>query len=130
VSRTGHALEMLETASGAQGIKIKTGDGKLSVHLDQKQTKITVHSDGTVTIEAPRGVTVDAGTGSLKLTGQDVEITAKAGVKMDGGAGEVKVSSNTFVSVQGATVSLNGSATTEVKGGAMCNIQAAIVKIN
>jgi uncharacterized protein involved in type VI secretion and phage assembly len=130
VSRTGHALEMLESASGAQGVKVKTGDGKLSIHLDQKQTKITVHSDGTVTIEAPRGVTVDAGTGSLKLTGQDIEITAKTGVKMDGGAGEVKVSSNTSVSVEGARVSVNGSATTEVKGGAMCNIQAAIVKIN
>jgi phage protein D/phage baseplate assembly protein gpV len=130
VSRTGHALEMLETASGAQGVKLKTGDGKLSVHLDQKQTKITVHSDGTITIEAPKGVTVDAGTGSLKLTGQDIEITAKTGVKMDGGAGEVKVSSNTSVSVQGAQVSVNGSATTEVKGGAMCNIQAAMVKIN
>jgi phage protein D/phage baseplate assembly protein gpV len=130
VSRTGHALEMLESASGAQGVKIKTGDGKLSIHLDQKQTKITVHSDGTVTIEAPRGVTVDAGTGSLKLTGQDVAITAKTGVKVDGGAGEVKVSSNTAVSVQGTTVSVNGSASTEVKGGATCSIQAAMVRIN
>ncbi|MGH3871858.1 MAG: VgrG-related protein [Pseudonocardiaceae bacterium] len=130
VSRTGHAVEMLESASGAQGVTIKTGDGKLILHLDQKQTKITMHSDGTVTIEAPQGVTVDAGTGSLKLTGQDVSIEAKAGVKMDGGAGEVKVSSSTKVSVEGAMVSVNGSATTEVKGGAMCNIQAAIVKIN
>jgi uncharacterized protein involved in type VI secretion and phage assembly len=130
VSRTGHALEMLESASGAQGIKIRTGDGKLFLDFDQKKTTITVHSDGTVTIEAKQGVTVDAGTGSLKLTGQDVSITAKAGVKMDGGAGEVKVSSSSKVSVEGAMVSVNGSATTEVKGGAMCNIQAAMVKIN
>jgi uncharacterized protein involved in type VI secretion and phage assembly len=130
VTRTGHALEMLESASGAQGIKIRTGDGKLFLDLDQKKTMVTVHSDGTVTIEAKQGVTVDAGTGSLKLTGQDVTITAKAGVKMDGGAGEVKVSSSSKVSVEGAMVSVNGSASTEVKGGAMCNIQAAIVKIN
>jgi phage protein D len=130
VSRTGHALEMLESASGMQGIKIRTGDGKLFLDLDQKKTMITVHSDGTVTIEAKQGVTVDAGTGSLKLIGQDVAITAKAGVKMDGGAGEVKVSSSSKVSVEGAMVSVNGSASTEVKGGAMCNIQAAMVKIN
>lgn len=130
VSRTGHALEMLETASGPHGIKIKTGDGKLFLHLDQKQTKITVNSDGSVIIKARNGVTVDAGTGSLQLTGQDVTIAAKTGVKVDGGAGEVKVSSSTSVSVEGAMVSVNGSATTEVKGGAMCNIQAAIVKIN
>ncbi len=130
VSRTGHALEMLEAASGAQGIKIRTGDGKLFLDLDQKQTKITVHSDGTVTVEAKKGVTVDAGTGSLRLVGQDVAIEAKTGVKVDGGAGEVKVNSSTAVSVQGATVSLNGSASTEVKGGATCSIQAAIVRIN
>ncbi|HKR48814.1 MAG TPA: VgrG-related protein [Pseudonocardiaceae bacterium] len=129
VSRTGHALEMLENASGAQGIKIRTGDGKLFLDLDQKKTKITVHSDGTVTVEAKQGVTVDAGTGSLRLTGQDVSIEGKTGVKVDGGGGEVKVSSSK-VSVQGAMVSVNGSASTEVKGGAMCTIQAAIVKIN
>lgn len=113
VSRTGHALEMFETASGAHGIKIRTGDGKLILDLDQKKTTITVHSDGTVTVEARNGVTVDAGTGSLRLTGQDVSITAKTGV-----------------SVQGKTVSVNGSASTEVKGGASCSIQAGIVRIN
>jgi hypothetical protein len=102
----------------------------LFLHLDQKQTKITVHSDGTVTVEAKKGVTVDAGTGSLRLVGQDVAIEAKTGVKVDGGGGEVKVSSSTAVNVQGATVSLNGSASTEVKGGATCSIQAAIVRIN
>ncbi|MGH3695401.1 MAG: VgrG-related protein [Pseudonocardiaceae bacterium] len=130
VSRTGHALEMLESTSGAQGIKIRTGNGKLFLDLDQKQTKITVHCDGTVTVEAKQGVTVDAGTGTLRLQGQDVTIAGKAGVKVDGGGGEVKVSSSTKVSVEGAMVSVNGSGTTEVKGGAMCNIQAAIVKIN
>ncbi|MGH3549654.1 MAG: VgrG-related protein [Pseudonocardiaceae bacterium] len=130
VSRTGHALEMLESDTGPKGVTIKTGDGKLFLHLDEKQTKITVNSDGSVIIKARNGVAVDAGTGSLQLTGQDVSIAAKAGVKVDGGAGEVKVSSNTKVSVEGAMVSVNGSASTEVKGGAMCNIQAAIVKIN
>ncbi|MGH3825817.1 MAG: VgrG-related protein, partial [Pseudonocardiaceae bacterium] len=130
VSRTGHALEMLESATGAKGVTIKTGDGKLFLQLDEKQTKITVNSDGSVIIKARNGVAVDAGTGSLQLTGQDVTIAAKTGVKVDGGGGEVKVSSNTKVSVEGTMVSVNGSATTEVKGGAMCTIQAAIVKIN
>ncbi|MGH3769515.1 MAG: VgrG-related protein [Pseudonocardiaceae bacterium] len=130
VSRTGHALEMLESASGAQGVTIKTGDGKLFLQLDQRQTKITVNSDGSIIIKARNGVAVDAGTGSLQLTGQSVTIAAKTGVTVDGGGGEVKVGSNTKVSVEGPMVSVNGSASTEVKGGAMCNIQAAIVKIN
>lgn len=130
VSRTGHALEMMESASGAQGVTIKTGDGKLFLQLDQKQTKITVNSDGSVVIKARNGVAVDAGTGSLQLTGQDVTIAAKTGVKVDGGGGEVQVSSKTAVSVQATKVSLNGTATTEVKAGAMCTVQAALVKIN
>jgi phage protein D/phage baseplate assembly protein gpV len=113
VSRTGHRLEMLEAAAGAQGIKISTGDGKLVLDLDQKKTSITVRSDGTVTIESRSGVTVDAGTGSLKLSGQDIALSAKNGVKIDG-----------------TTVSVNGSSSTEVKGGASCAIKASIVRIN
>ncbi len=130
VSRTGHKLEMVEAAAGAQGIRLHTGDGKVTLDLDQKDTRVVVHSDGTVTVEARNGVTVDAGTGSLKLQGKDVTISGKAGVKVEGGAGEVKVSSNTSVSVQGTNVSVNGSAATDIKGGAACNIQAALVKIN
>jgi hypothetical protein len=42
----------------------------------------------------------------------------------------VKVSSNTGVNIQGTTVKVNGTASTEVKGGATCSIQAAIVRIN
>jgi uncharacterized protein involved in type VI secretion and phage assembly len=113
VSRTGHALEMLETAAGAQGVKIRTGDGKLTLDLDQKKTTITVHSDGTVTVAARNGVTVDAGTGSLRLAGQDITIAAKTGVK-----------------IQGTTVSVHGSASTEVNGGATCTIKANLVRIN
>lgn len=130
VSRTGHRWEMLEAATGAQGIKISTGDGKLVLDLDQKQTSITVQSDGTVTIKARNGVTVDAGTGSLKLTGQNIDLSAKAGVKLDGGAGEVKVSSAAAVKINGTSVSVNGSASTEIKGGANCTISSALVRIN
>ncbi len=130
VSRTGHTVEMLETATGPKGIRIRTGDGHLKIDLDEQKTLITVHSDGTVTVEAKQGVTVDAGTGTLTLTGRDVSISAKSGVKLDGGAGNVDVSSNTAVNVKGTTVSVNGSASTEVKGGASCAISAALVRIN
>lgn len=129
-SRTGHRLEMVEAAGGASGVRIRTGDGKLTLDLDQQNTKITVHSDGTVTVEARSGVTVDAGTGTLKLTGQDVSISAKSGVKVDGGTGDVAVTSGTGVKLSGTTVSMNGSATAEVKGGASCTISAGLVRIN
>jgi phage protein D/phage baseplate assembly protein gpV len=98
VSRTGHSLEILETSSGEQGIKIRSGDGKLALGLDQKKTTITVHSDGTVTVEARNGVTVDAGAGSLRLAGKDVTITAKTGMTIQGG---------TNCTIQAAVVRIN-----------------------
>lgn len=113
VSRTGHRIDLVEEAGGATGVRIRTGDGGLTLDLDQQKTTVTVHSDGTVTVEAERGVTVDAGTGTLTLTGQDVKIAARTGVTVDG-----------------ATVSVNGKASTEVKGGASCSISAAVVRIN
>jgi phage protein D len=85
VSRTGHRLEMIETASGAQGIVLATGDGKLKLGLDQRQTEITLHSDGAVTIDARGDVTVKTATGSLHLEGQDVQIKGHTGVTVDGG---------------------------------------------
>ena len=130
VSRTGHRIEAVEEASGPTGIRIKTGDGTLTVELDQQKTEIVVRSDGTVTVTAQKGVTVDAGTGTLKLTGQDVAISAKSGVKVDGGAGAVAVSTNAGVDITGLTVSVNGTSGTEVKSAATVSVSAPMVRLN
>jgi phage protein D len=130
VSRTGHRVEIVEAAAGPHGIRVRTGDGALSVELDQQGTSITVHSDGTVTIDGARGVTVDAGRGSLRLTGQDITLSARTGVTVDGGGGDVQVTSGTGVSVKGSTVKVDGAATTEITGGASCTVRAALVRIN
>lgn len=93
VSRSGQRLELLDAANGPTGVRLRTGDQKLEVHLDQKDTSITVHSDGTVRIEASKqitvtgqGITLDAGQGALKLTGRSVSMTGTTGVTVDGGA--------------------------------------------
>jgi uncharacterized protein involved in type VI secretion and phage assembly len=85
VSRTGHRLEMVETAAAASGIVLRTGDGKQTVQLDQQGTQVIVHSDGTVTIDARGDVTVRASTGTLTLEGQAVQIKGRTGVTVDGG---------------------------------------------
>ncbi|MEV0292379.1 VgrG-related protein [Nocardia sp. NPDC050710] len=130
VSRTGHRVEFREQANGDTGVHIATGDDKLTVDLDQKQTTITVHSDGTVSVQARNGVTIDAGTGALKLTGNSISLGAKTGVTVDGGAGEVKVSSTGRVELQGTTVSVNGSASAELTAGATATVRAGLVRIN
>ncbi len=54
---------------------------------------ITVHSDGKVTITASeevtvsgQGITLDAGSGALTLTGESVAVSGKTRLSLDGGA--------------------------------------------
>jgi phage baseplate assembly protein gpV len=105
VSRTGHRLEMVESASGDQGILLRTGDKKLSLQLDQKGTKVTLHSDGTVSIEAQGDITVKTDSGTITLQGQKV-------------------------SLQGQQVQIQGQTGVTVDGGTQCSISALQVKIN
>ncbi|WP_328969948.1 VgrG-related protein [Streptomyces sp. NBC_00239] len=138
VTRSGNRLELLDARGGPQGVRLATGDGKLTLHLDRQATSITVHSDGAVeitakeqvTVKADRGISLDAGTGKLALTGQSVQVKAQAGVDVDGGAGAIGLKTNGAVDVKGTTVGVNGQASTEIKGGASCSISAALVRIN
>ncbi|MBN1174411.1 MAG: VgrG-related protein [Micromonosporaceae bacterium] len=72
VSRTGHRIEMVEDG----GILIRTGDGKLSVRLDQTK--------GTVEVKGSDGITVDAGSGTLTLKGAQVAMSASGDVTVRG----------------------------------------------
>ncbi|HEY5835591.1 VgrG-related protein [Streptomyces sp.] len=138
VSRSGNRMELLDRAGGPQGVRLATGDGKLTLHLDQQATQVVVHSDGSVeitakekvTVRAEQGIAVDAGSGKLELTGDSVKVTSRSGVELDGGAGALKLRTQGQVDVKGTTVGVNGSASTEIKGGATCSISAALVKIN
>jgi phage protein D len=130
VSRTGHRLEILEKSGGPDGIQLVTGDGKLKLELDKQGSKITVHSDGTVLVEAKNGVTVDAGSSDIAMTGKAITLTAKQGVTVDAGGGTLGLTSKTKVDMHGTQVSVQGDAQTEIKGGATCAISAALVRIN
>jgi uncharacterized protein involved in type VI secretion and phage assembly len=113
VSRTGHRLELVETSSGDNVVRLTTGDDKYCLELDKKGTKVTVKSDGTVLIEGNRGITIDAKTGPLELKGGTVSIK---------GTGAVKV--------EGATVSVNGQGAAEFKASGVVTVQGSLVKIN
>lgn len=138
VGRTGHSLELLESPQ-QNGIWLQTGDGKLSLAMDGSRSPvITVHSDGKVVVEAKDGVDIDAGSGGVKITGgQRIELSAKTGISLDAGTGDVQVKGvnvdlkgTAQATLSAAKVGVSGQASTEIKGGAMCSIQAALVKIN
>jgi phage protein D len=104
VSRAGDRLELLSAESGPSGVRLRTGDGKLTLHLDRQKTEITVHSDGTVNVSATQAVTVKGN-----------------GVTLDAGDGALTLSGNS-VSLSGANVS--------VEGRSQCAVKAPMVKIN
>lgn len=130
VSRRGHRLDLLDQDGRKEGISLATADDKLRLEFDATGTTITVHSDGKVTVEGTQGVVVDAATSDLQLKGGQIKLSATQGVTIDGGGGAVQVTAGTQLSLKGAMATLEGSAKTDVKGGALCSVSAALVKIN
>jgi phage protein D/phage baseplate assembly protein gpV len=109
VSRKGHKLEFAE----ADGITIASGDGKLVVKLDQKNSTIEITSTKGIKVKAGNGVAIDAGSGPLELKGQ-----------------QVSVKSATDLKVEGSTVSVAGQGETEITSSGALTVRGSIVKIN
>lgn len=130
VSRRGHRIDLLDEDGKAEGISLISGDDKLSLVIDATKTSITVHADGTVKIEGSQGVVVDSASSKLELKGGQIALTATNGVTVDGGGGTVSVKTGNQLQLKGARTTLEGSAQTEIKGGSLCTVQAALVKIN
>ncbi|HEY0238901.1 MAG TPA: VgrG-related protein [Friedmanniella sp.] len=130
VSRRGHRIDLLDADGQQEGVRLATKDDKLVINLDQVGTTITVHADGKVQIEGSQGVTIDASSAAMELKGGSIALKATNGVTVDGGGGAVSVKSGAALSLTGTTAKLEGSGTTEVKGGAMVSVSAALVKIN
>ncbi|MFT4216070.1 MAG: VgrG-related protein [Micropruina sp.] len=129
VSRKGHRLDLLD-ASGNEGIRAATTDDKLTLVMDHGGTTITVHADGKVKIEGTQGITIDSASADLDLKGNKITLAATSGVSVDGGGGAVDVKAGSTLSLTGVSAKLEGSGTTEVKGGSLCNIQAGLIKLN
>jgi len=130
VSRRGHRLDFLDQSGKTEGVTIRTGDDKLQLLMDATGTKLTVHSDGTVLVEAKQGVTVDAASSTVELKGGNIKLTGQNGVTIDGGGGAVKVTAGSELNLTGLSAKLEGSTQAEVKGGATCSISAGLVRIN
>jgi hypothetical protein len=96
------------------GVTLRTGDDKFYIDLNKTQTKITVSSDGDITIEAKKGkVLIDA---------KDIELKASATLNATAN-GAATIKSN-------AKLTLEGAAGVEVKSGAMVEVKGAMVKLN
>jgi phage protein D/phage baseplate assembly protein gpV len=125
VSRKGHKVEFVEN----EGITIASGDGKLVIKLDQKNSMIEVTSGKGVTVKAQNGVTVDAGSGPLELKGQKVTMTSATDVAVEAKA-SMKLSGTSGVKVEGATVSVAGQGQAELTASGSVTVRGGLVRIN
>jgi uncharacterized protein involved in type VI secretion and phage assembly len=130
VSRRGHRIDLLDADGKTEGIRLASRDEKLLITLDSVGTMITVHADGKVLVEGSQGITLDSASAPMELKGSQISLKATQGVTVDGGGGAVSVKAGSQLSLSGISAKLEGSGTTEVKGGALCSVSAALVKIN
>ena len=129
VSRTGHRRELIETASGADGGLLSTGDDKFRLRLDKKGQLVEIISEGKVKVTAKNGMTVDAGTGPLELSGQKVTVKSQSDVGIEG-TGQVSVKGTAGASLEGATVKVAGQGSTELTASGSVTVRGGIVRIN
>ncbi|MFD8891978.1 VgrG-related protein [Streptomyces sp. NPDC059566] len=120
VSRSGHRVELLDAAApGPSGLRLVTGDERLEVRMDDRRDRIelTVYAGRgrplTSVVLDKAGITLDAGKGSVKVSGRQVDIDGTAGV-----------------SIGGRSVKVNGTTDVTVSGGLLAVLKARLIRIN
>jgi uncharacterized protein involved in type VI secretion and phage assembly len=125
VSRTGHRIEFVEN----DGVIIATGDGKLTVKLDKQSTTVEVTSDKAVSVKAKNGITLDAGSGELALSGKKVTVTATTDVAVQANAA-LSLKGTSSATVEGATATVKGQGQAELSATGAVTVRGGIVRIN
>ncbi|THA30924.1 VgrG-related protein [Streptomyces sp. A1547] len=134
--RDGNRLDLLSQTTGArrQGVRVATGDNRLTINLDRTRTEITVDSKGSVTIKGSRSVSVEAGT-DLTLSARRA-LTIKSGgplniqgsglVNLRSLGGAVNVDALGALSLKAAgAATLSAAGTIQVNAAANVGIRAA-----
>lgn len=134
--RDGNRVDLLSQTTGArkQGVRIASGNDRLTINLDRTRTEITVDSKGSVTISGGTSVSVEAGT-DLTLSARRM-LTIKSGgplniqgsglvsVRSLGGAVNVNALGALSLSAAGAAT-INAAGTIQVSAAANVGIRAA-----
>ncbi|MTE17753.1 VgrG-related protein [Streptomyces sp. TRM43335] len=120
VSRSGHRVELLDAkAPGPSGLRLRTGDERLEVRLDDRRDRIelTVYAGRgrplTSVLLDKDGITLDARAGNVTVRGRQVDIDGTDGV-----------------TVGGRSVRLTGRSDVTVDGGLLGVLKARLIRIN
>jgi uncharacterized protein involved in type VI secretion and phage assembly len=94
------------------------------IELDDTEQSITIlSSSGQKVAIDPQQIVLSAGSGAAKLT-----LTTAGVVTIEGTTISIKATAST--EVKGTDVTVNGNANATLKGGGMCTVQGGLVKIN
>jgi uncharacterized protein involved in type VI secretion and phage assembly len=133
-TRTGHTVT-IDDSEDKPGITIVDKTAKNIIKLESTTNKLTIHVEGDIVIEAPKGdiglkgqtVTMQA-TQAFKIKGMSVETTADQALKMKGTNTELEGTAS--VKAKGATMDLEASGKLGMNGGAMLEAKGGIIKLN
>lgn len=127
--RSGNRIDLLDQRNGARrsGVRLSTGDDRLTVNLDRTGTSITVDSMGSVTIKGTTSVSVEAG-GDLTLKSGGAMSLKSAGV-LDIEATDINTKSLAFTLNSAGVLVLNAIGMTSLTSVADINIKAATVQL-
>jgi uncharacterized protein involved in type VI secretion and phage assembly len=127
-TKAGHLMTMSDGASPAESyVRLALQTGKTTLRLGEDKSSLDVEKDLTVsgeaaiTISARQDVAIEANTITLKAR-QKLVLEGQTGVEINSSGGPVKVT--------GMTAELKGQTTVTVEGGAMAQIKGGMVKIN
>jgi phage protein D len=138
--RDGNRVDLLSQRTGAraQGVRLASGDGRLTVRLDRTRTEITVDSAGDVRISGGRSVSVEAG-GDLTLSAR-AALTLKSGGPLTlSGNGAVNVRADGELTLNALGVlnlnavgaaMLTGEATVQITSPVNTTIKSPVVLVN
>ncbi|WP_030542451.1 VgrG-related protein [Streptomyces albus] len=109
--RSNNRLDLLDqpTMGRKRGVRLKTGDDKLTVYLDRTKTEITVDSKGSVSITGGTDVTIKAGRALNIQAGGPISMRSGAAITMTA-ASRIQATAPTIGLTGSAAVSLNGAA--------------------
>ncbi|MCX4235701.1 VgrG-related protein [Streptomyces sp. NPDC020707] len=124
--RDGNRMDLLSQQTGLrkQGVRLATGNDRLTINLDRTKTEITVDSKGAVSITGGTAVSIDAGT-SLSLS-------ARTGISIKSG-GPLTLQGRGIVSLKslGGAVSVDAVGALNLKAAGAATLNAAgTVQIN
>jgi phage protein D len=130
-SRSGHTVELLDAKTKATtGIRMRTGNGALTMYLDQTKTTITVDSKGAVSIKGTVSVSIEAG-GDLSLKGGGAVNIDAGGVLSLKAGGDVALNAVGAATINAVgTVTMNSAGPVEVGSVSAITINAPAVALD